>query len=427
MAEERNISVTRNYVEFKRSVDSGQRYLLFEGSSGSSKTISILQGAVEYCLNNPGKIWTTFRNDRATCHDSVVRDFKFVMVEQFKIWGAGKWNVQNLEYEFPNGSKIQFRGANDPAKLHGPRRAVAHLNEVMEINKDAFDQINARTSDFVVCDWNPSLNHHWVFERLLDSGKDYYVHSTFRDNPFQPEESKRAILSWEPTSENKKRGTADEWAWTVYGLGKRGRREGSIFKVWDLVEEWPERMMCQRWGFGLDYGFSQDPTALIECAIFQDELWLCEHLYETNLVAQSNPLDPSLKSIEGRLREAKIPQDARIHAENARPEINAALRASGYQMIPTKKTPDSILAGIDRLRSLPLRVHIGSQNLQNELESYCWARNSQGVWLDKPEDENNHLIDAARYWALAELKPLRKAATKRRRGRVAKSSIGGWR
>lgn len=422
------IPVTKNYAQLKKGIESGQRYLLFEGSSGSSKTFSIMQGAVEYCLSNAGKVWTTFRNDRATCHDSVVKDFKIVMSEQFGIWGMGAWNVQNLEYTFRNGSKLQFRGANDPAKLHGPRRTVAHFNEVMEINKDAFDQVDARSSEFVVCDWNPSLNHHWIFDTIIGSGQEFYTHSTFRDNPFQPEASKRAILSWEPTAENKKRGTADDWKWTVYGLGKRGRKEGAIFKVWDVTDDWPNRFNCQRWGYGLDYGFSQDPTALVECALFQDTLYLREHLYKTGLVAQENPMEPSIPSIEGHLREMQVAPDSRIHDDNARPEITQALRNSGFKIISTKKGAGSVLAGIDRLRSLPIKVHRSSHNLQMEMESYSWDKNAQGEYLDVPEDKNNHLIDAARYWAMAELQPLRKPRVGRKRPKAkAKSSLKQWR
>lgn len=424
-----DIPVTPNYERFKRGLESGKRYLLFEGSSGSSKTISIIQGGIEYCLTNPNKVWTTFRNDRATCHDSAVKDFKFILGQQFGIWNLGKWNVQNLEYEFPNGSKYQFRGANDAAKLHGPRRDVAHFNEVMEIDKEAFDQVDGRTADFIVCDWNPSFNHHWIFDRIMGSGREFYVHSTFEDNPFLAEQARRVILSWEPTAENKAAGTADEWKWSVYGLGKRGRREGAIFKLWDITDDFPNPMDCQRHGYGLDYGFSLDPTALIECALFQDRLYLRERLYEKELVAQANPLDPQTPSIEGRLRELSIPEHARIHGESARPEINRALQKSGFKIVPTIKSADSILAGIDRLRTFPIFIHRNSQNAQREFEGYTWDKNASGEFLDRPIDRDNHLIDAARYWALGEVHPERSLYSQKgkAKSRRAKSNLKRWR
>jgi len=253
-----------------------------------------------------------------------------------------------------------------------------------------------------------------------------HIHSTFRDNPMLPDKARLEILSMEPTPENVARGTADEWGWSVYGLGRRGRREGAIFKAWDITDDWPDRMLCQRWGFGIDYGFSLDPTAVIECALFQDRLYLRQHLYEKELVAQANPLDPTTPSIEGRLRDMGIPDHARIHAESARPEINRALQKSGFKVIPTRKSPDSVIAGIDRLRTYPIMIHRNSQDAQREFESYTWDKNSTGEYLDRPVDKDNHLVDAARYWALGELAPLR-TSRKRKRSHVAQSNLKQWR
>jgi phage terminase large subunit len=127
------------------------------------------------------------------------------------------------------------------------------------------------------------------------------------------------------------------------------------------------------------------------------------------------------------LKALGIPADVRIHAENARPEINRALQYSNFKIIPTIKGPDSILAGLDRLRTVPIKIHRSSHNLQMEMEAYSWAKNAQGQYLDKPEDKNNHLIDAARYWALAELNPLRKPRLGKARSRTAKTSMKTWR
>ena len=427
----KEIGVSKNYLELKRAIDAGKRFSLHEGSSGSSKTFSIIQGAIELLLKEKAT-WTTFRHDSSTCNDSVIADFKRIMQEHFELWDDKLWNGTNKEYKFPNGSVFQFRGANSPGKLHGPRRQYAHLNEVMEISYDAYVQIAARTAIMLVLDWNPSLNHHWVFDKVMKRDDVAYCHSTYKDNPFLPAPARAEIEAYEPTTYNVRMGTADEWSWTVYGLGKRGRKQGAIFKVWDVTDEFPTRDVCQRWGYGLDYGFSADPTALVECALFQDVLYMRECLYETGLVAQSNELDPSINSIEGRLSAIKMPPDARIHDDNARPEITQALRNSGFKMISTKKGPGSIIAGIDRLRTYPIRVHRNSQNLQMELEAYSWAKSASGEWLDYPEDKNNHLIDAARYWAMAEMTPLRKPradvrATARRKQQAKGVGMRQWR
>lgn len=425
--EKRQIPVTKNYLKLKEADKAGNFYKVLEGSSGSGKTYSIVQYLIEKAQAKK-RIITGARFDQATCRDSIIEDFKMLMMDYFKLWDPKRWNASNFDYIFPNGSAFQFRGASSPAKLHGPRRSIYWGNEAMEFPYDSHRQVAMRTSDEIIYDFNPSLNHHWIFDKILTRDDCAYIHSTFRDNTMLPANAVSEIEALEPTPENKRQGTADEWAWTVYGLGKRGRKEGCIFKIWDVTDDWPDRWLCQRWGYGLDYGFSQDPTALVECALFQDTLYLREHLYEKELVAQANPLDPSIKSIEGKLKELGIPEDARIHAENARPEINRALQLSNFKVVPTIKTPDTILAGIDRMRSVPIKVHRSSHNLQMEMESYSWAKNAQGVYLDKPEDKNNHLIDGARYWALAELSPLRKPRlTGKRRKTTAQTSMRTWR
>lgn len=417
-------------VNFQRLQDAGDApYKVLEGSSGSGKTYSVIQYLICRALAERVRI-TAFRHDQATCRDSIIADFTRIMTEQFRLWDPKCWNGSPVfEYRFPNGSVFQFRGSSNPAKLHGPRRDVAWLNEVMEISYDAYRQIAMRTSRDIIMDYNPSYNRHWVFDRILPREDVAYIHSTFRDNPMLPDASKAEILALEPTPENQRRGTADQWAWEVYGLGKRGRREGAIFKHWWLIdpEEFPARHLCQRHAFAMDFGFSADPTAVVEMAIWNDNLYAREWVYETELVAQQDTQNPGIPSIEGRLRELEIPRESRIHVDNARPEITRVLTNAGFKCVPTVKTPDSILAGLDRLKGMPLYVSRSSQNLQAELESYTWAKDAHGVWLEKPEDRNNHCIDAMRYWALAEMQPLRKPRKGGKRGTVARpSGLGKW-
>jgi len=425
---------TKNFLALLENHESGDNFksiVCLEGSMRSTKT----WGWIEYCINmgaqHDGIIMTAFRADAATHEKAAIRDFKQLILQPdyIEVWKSGRWNATAKTFTFQNGSILEFAGTNDPGKLHGPERDISILNEVMEISYDAYRQIAGRTRLMTILDWNPSLNHHWVFDKIMSRDDVLYIHSTYKDNPYLSEKQIDEIERTNPNViDNVRQGTADKWFWEVYGLGNRGRREGCIFEVWDVTDDWPDRWLCQRWGYGLDYGFSQDPTALVECALFQDVLYLREHLYETGLVAQANQYDPSIDSIEGRLKALKMPPDARIHDDNARPEISTALRLSGFKTIPTVKGPDTILAGIDRLRSQPIKVHRSSQNLQMEMESYAWAKNAQGQYLDKPEDSNNHLIDAARYWAIAELKPLRKPKpTGRARNRKTKTSMRKWR
>jgi phage terminase large subunit len=380
---------------------------VLEGSSRSSKTYSILQYLILQALQRPGLVVRSFRDDQTTCRKTVAADFQKIVLDQFPwLWLQGSWNKTDALFTYPNGSVHSFEGC-DPAKLHGMAQDIAHLNEVMEIGYESWAQIAARTRGLKILDYNPSATRHWVFDTVLTrTGEVFYHHSTFRDNPFLTSVQVAEILAWEPTPENIARGTANRWQWDVYGLGKRGRREGTIITNWEITDAFPERWVCSRWGFGLDFGFSADPSALIECAIFQDALYLSEWVYETGLVSNISQSNPSLPSLELRFRETELDKNAKVYADSARPDLIAGLSASGYNVIPTVKNKDSILDGLQRLQGIKIFVHRASQNIQRELENYTWRKErSTGKQLDEPIDEWNHALDAVRYWALAELEP----------------------
>ena len=206
--------------------------------------------------------------------------------------------------------------------------------------------------------------------------------------------------------ENVVAGTADKWLWEVYGLGKRGRREGVIYTAWTVEDRWPDRMACQRWGYGVDWGFAQDPCAVVECALFHGDLWLREAVYEKELVIRQSDSLPDRKSLVGRLKEAGVDPAARMHCDGARPDCVADLRIGGYSFaFSSDKRAGSVMEGIALLSGWRMRVHRGSQNIQRELEQYSWRKNRQtGEWMGEPEDANNHAMDAVRYWALSELR-----------------------
>jgi len=379
--------------------------IILEGSMRSTKTFSLIQWAI--ALGHSGKktplVIRFYRRHSVTARKTLVKDFKKIMKTQFlHLWNEDAYNKTEGIFTCPDGSEICFSGCDDIEDLHGQTQDIAILNEVMSIGYNSYEQIAPRTRLFVAMDFNPSVTQHWVFDKILDKmpkHKFMYLHSTYLDNPFLTPEQIYHIEKWEPTEENIKAKTNDKWRWEVYGLGLRSKREGSILLHWDLCEEYPDKMSCQKFGYGLDFGFSEDPTVLVECALFQNQIYLKQRIYEKGLTTLQNPNDPSIPSIQKRLEEAKISKTDLIIADSSRPDNIASLRGIGYNIIPCKKGPGSVEAGLDLINTFSTHIHIDSIELQGEAENYCWKVNPlTEKTLNVPEDKDNHGIDGFRYW-----------------------------
>ncbi len=398
--------------------------IVFEGSARSGKTWSIL----EYLINVLAQeklVATCFRFNEATHTTSTVRDFKDIMRfdDYAGLWKEGNWNGQEKKFTFKNGSIMEFKGTSDAGKLHGPERDFAWLNE-LEHHYEAYRQIVARTRLMTLIDFNPSLSKHWLFDRVLTRSNCLYMHSTYKDNLMHL--AQKIVDEIESTNpnvhENKISGTADEYFWNVYGLGLRAKREGSIFKFWEFCEpeDWPAQHLCQRHGYGMDFGYSADPTALVECALFQSRLYVREVFRERGLITCRSHANPNTRSIQGMLEDHGIKKNAKIVADSARPEQIAELNAEGYSVTSCKKYPGSIVAGIDLMKRTPLFVHRHSTDLHQELDQYAWKRKPDGQWTQEPEDRFNHGVDGIRYWVEDELKRMSIENPGKGRGRRAR-------
>ena len=402
---------------FLNELPEGIRHCVIEGSTRSGKTVANFMFLCMEAIEVPGTIIRVFRHDGATHKETTIPTFELVMgPEILNLYDvAGKFNKSDKIYSFKNGSKICFDAANEPQKLQGKESDIAFLNEAMEITYEAYTQINYRCKDLILMDFNPSLNQHWIFSKILTKAKKVsgidkefycldsgvsYIHSTYKDNPCLTAAQVEAIESYNPNNpENVRNGTADEWQWAVYGEGQRGKVEGTIYKTYHVTEEWPERYLCQKWGYGLDFGFSADPMALAECRLYNNKLYVKEECYETDLLVTKNISKPQLKSLQHVLEKKQVSKSAEIVADCARPDSIKDLEVTGYNVIPCEKGKDSILAGINILRGFQIMVHVDSNNLLMELEQYRWKKKQDGTWLQDPEDKNNHLLDGIRYWA----------------------------
>lgn len=397
--------------------------VVLEGGTRSGKTVSALMYLISCCAQEDGVRVAIFRGDSTTNNKTIIPDFQMVMSKLMKMWEDRRWNKTEKIYSFANGSRIEFLGANETQKLHGLRCDYAFFNEAMEIPPKAWSQVQFRTTRLKLIDFNPSLSHHWVFSKVISRGPEEVLHvrTTFRDNPHLTRSQVREILSYDPSNPvNVTNGTADRYMWDVYGLGRRGRREGVIFPNIETIDYWPERHTFIRWGYGLDFGFSMDPSALVECGIHQDCLLLRQHVYEDGLIVSRHKTRPDAPSLEARMDELKIDKDAKIACDNARPESIRELRLAGYNAVPCPKGKNSIVHGISLMKNFKIKVYEGSVDLLTEFENYVWdKRKSDDEWKkDTPIDKFNHGIDGARYWALMELRPAHRKGKKSKKAKA---------
>lgn len=402
------------------------RWLLLEGSSRSGKTWSIISFLICLALSPEifGKkklIVRAYRYDATTTRDTIVQDFLEIMSNVFGGEGedgkwvslfdsGGTWNKTTQTYTFQNGSTFSFHGASNPQKLQGLKADISWFNEAMEITFDAKTQIEMRTTLFCIADWNPSETDHWIFDTVMGLEGEYlYCHSTYNDN-YDLETGKSnlqpaqilAIEQLKPTPENISRGTANRFKWDVYGLGIRGVREGQVFDRanWDLVDWFPEQSVCQRWGYGQDFGYSQDPTTLIECALHNDSIFVREIVYERGLINCKHAEDPNIPSLQLRYEQNNISKTARIIGDSARKDLLDEMRIVGYNTQYAVKGAGSVMSGINLMKQFRIYILRSSQHIQKEFENYHFRKKPDGTFTDEPEDNNNHCIDAIRYWAM---------------------------
>ena len=209
--------------------------------------------------------------------------------------------------------------------------------------------------------------------------------TTFRDNIRHLSPSiVDKIMSYEPTPENIKRGTANEYRWMVYGLGKTGKLEGLVISNFKTSNEWPEEYKWR--AFGMDFGFTNDPTTLIEIRMAHGALYVKEHIYRRGLTNQD--ISRLIKSLE---------ITDQIIADSAEPKSIEELKREGIWVSPAQKGRDSIMYGIQRINEYQVHIHASSKNLIEEFSSYIWAKDRHGQSTNKPIDDFNHGIDAIRY------------------------------
>jgi len=296
------------------------------------------------------------------------------------------WNRSTLTYSFPNGSFIEFFSAEQSDKLRGARRDVLFVNEANNVNWEAYHQMSIRTRKFIYIDYNPT-QAFWAHSELIGSDGVDFIKLTYKDN-----EALEPAIVKEIESARERAKESPYWAnwWSVYGLGDVGSLQGVVFNNWDIVNAMPNN---RKWtAYGIDFGFTNDPTACVEVCLSDGELYLRERMYQTGQT--SNDLNSQLSDIKR----------VEMIGDSADPKTIEELRRHGFAIRGARKGTDSIRSGIDLMQGLKMHVTSDSVNLIKEFRGYTWATDKTGEQTGKPNDHLNHAIDAVRYVVMEKLR-----------------------
>lgn len=370
---ELNIQTT---VTYKNQQNSPKRVTQHIGGTRSGKTYAIIQWLLVQALQSK-QIVTIVRKTIPSLKRTVIKDFKDIL-SGLGIWNDDEWNSTDRVYSLYNESEIQFISTDNPEKLRGLKSTLLWLDEANEIDEESYFQLMIRTEGPIILSYNPSVSpFHWL--RRMDDCHRYFT--TFRDNPYLSKEIISSIKRLE--KENPK-------AWKIYGLGEFVANDKAIFEF-ELVEGIPPE--AEFIAYGIDFGYSADPTAIVSLWRMDASIYIVEHCYEKGMVTDD---------IGGKLRDL-VEGREEIWADSAEPRLIEELKRMGYNVRPVTKGKDSINFGIQVLQNYKLKVPKQCPNLLNEMYGYEWETDRFGRQLDRPNDFNNHLIDAARYVGMMRL------------------------
>ena len=362
-----------------------KRGAVLEGSSRSGKTFSSVDFVIWIGANiGSGYVINIVKETYNSFKTTLYSDFKRRLTD------FGLPHPFDSSREVPSlkilGNQVNFIGADNASKAHGMSCDFLWVNEGLDITREFFDQVEMRCRIFWWMDYNPKVTSHWVYNYLIPRDDVAFLHSTFKDNPFVSDVEKNKILSYEDTEDNRRQGTVDAYKWKVYGKGIRAAMEGLVHPDVIWIPEWPAFVQEEAWG--LDFGYSTDPSALVRGGVCANNLYLKKYLYR--------PTPNS--TILGKYLDICLPQDAIVWADSADPGMITDLKVLEYPVYAINKFRGSVNYGNGLLNRFKLHI-VADQDFRIEQENYKY-RVVNGLHLNEPEDKYNHLWDASRYLAM---------------------------
>jgi phage terminase large subunit len=365
-------SIQTNKV-FRHLEESTAKIVVQQGGTRSGKTFNILLWIIfAYCQRNEGKIITICRKSFPALRGTVMRDF-FTILKDHDIYSEDYHSKTANEYRI-NENTIEFISLDMPQKIRGRKRDLLFANEANELTQEDWTQLLFRTNEKVILDYNPSEEFHWIYDQVLPRADVEFYQTTYKDNPFLGDVIKEEIERLKQVDEN---------YWRVYGLGERGQARSLVY-TFSTTKEIPKE--AKLISYGLDFGYSSDPTSLVRTYILGDDMYVDELLYRTGMTNQD---------IANEMKSLGLDRSNEIYADSAEPKSIEEIYRMGWNVKPTIK--GSINIGIDIIRRYKLHATEGSFNLIKELRNYKYIEDKNGHMTNKPVDNFNHALDALRY------------------------------
>lgn len=344
------------------------------GGTAASKTISILIWCIDYAQMHRGKLITVVSESFPHLLGGAMLDFQNIMKAQ-GYWDDKSW-VQNprATYTFQhNGSKIEFISVDTFGKAHGPRRDVLFINEANNLPYNIADQLITRTREIVWLDWNPSAEF-WFYTEMQPFRQDLdFITLTYKDNEALDKvtvdeiESHKHNLRW----------------WRVYGEGQLGDSDDRVYTGWAVVDAVPHEARLIR--YGLDFGYSNDPTAIVGLYKHDGAYVLDEVVYQKGM--SNKAITDTLNNLDKAL----------VKADSAEPKSIDEIKLYGINILPVAKGKDSVNSGIQLVQSERISITKRSVNTIKEYRNYLWEFDKDGHKTNNPSEVNNHSMDAIRY------------------------------
>lgn len=361
-----------------------KRKKIVQGGTWAGKTYGIIAVIIDYLSKNPGKHLTVVAETIPSIKKGALTNFMDIMMETGR-WVQTRYNATERVYKFANGSVIEFNSYDSLGKAKAAgKRTDLFINEAQYIDYSIADALIMRTSGNVWIDYNPD-NEFWVHTELLGNADAEFLLLKYTDNSELPQSIHDELMM-----KIEKAKTSSYWAnWCrVYIDGEIGSLEGVIFN-WTIIDALPKE--ARLLGGGLDFGFTNDPTAGIKVYKYNDTYIVDEACYQTGMLN---------KDIAAALK----PYNTYWRADSADPKSIAELNQLGLKVLPSTKGKDSVNFGIQAMQGITILVTSRSVNVIKEMRRYAWDRDKNGQSTGKPIDMYNHSMDAIRYFVSDDIK-----------------------